>query len=218
MVTLDIRRAMALQRRLADEVLKELPYFKPLSDDSIRYVAGVDTAYVKDTAVGVAVLIDYDSRNLVAYSVVYKKPPIPYIPGLLAFREAPAYIAAVKKLPKEPDVIFVDGHGLSHPRAMGIATHLGLVLDKPTIGVAKKKLYGEVVIENNKRYVYAHGHKVGIIITHKGKDLYVSIGYKIDLDDALRITVNLLDEHYKLPLPTALADMLSKKIARRKGR
>ena len=215
-MSIDIRRAMALQRKLAEKVLKELPNFRQLDYNSIKYVAGVDAAYSGGKAIGVAVLIDFNTKNLITYSVVKKIPPIQYIPGLLAFREAPAYVAAVRKLPKSPDIVFVDGHGLSHPRAMGIATHLGLVLGKPTIGVAKKRLYGEIIEESGVKYILAHGHKVGAIVSHRGKELYVSIGYKITLDDAIKFTLNLLDEKYKLPLPTALADMLSKKIARKR--
>ncbi len=212
----DIKRAIALQKKLAERVISELNDFPRLSDNDIRFVAGVDAAYYKGEAYGVAVLIDYLSKNLVTYSIVKKKPPIPYIPGLLAFREAPAYIAALKRLPKEPDVIMVDGHGLAHPRALGIATHIGLVLDKPSIGVAKKKLYGLIKIEGDSKYIYAHGKKIGVIIDHRGHELYVSIGYKIRLEDAVRITKNLLDPDHKLPIPTSIADHISKKITHKR--
>ena len=212
---IDIKRAKALQKKLAEKVLTELEYFPHISDDEIRLVAGVDASYSKGYAFGVATLIDYRSRMLITYSVVRKKPPMPYIPGLLAFREAPVYIAALKKLPQQPDVIVVDGHGLSHPRALGIATHIGLVLDKPSIGVAKKRLYGEEVIgENGKKYIHAHGYRVAKIITHRNQILYISIGYKISLRSAVRIIENLLTPKYKLPLPTALADYISRRQAR----
>jgi len=212
----DLRRAVALQRKLSEKVLSEVESFKPVDPGSIRFVAGVDAGYRSGEIVGVAVLIDYRSRQLVTYSVVHRKPPIPYIPGLLAFREAPSYITALKKLRIEPDIVFVDGHGLTHPRALGIATHLGLVLGKPTIGVAKKKLYGEVRVENGVKYLYVHGIKAGAIIVHRGKELYVSIGYKITLESALEITKTLLDPNYKLPLPTAIADRITKRITRKK--
>lgn len=212
----DIRRAIALQKKLAEKVLNEVNNFKPIDMEHIEIVAGVDAGYRSGEIYGVAVLIDYMSRGLLAYSVVHRKPPIPYIPGLLAFREAPSYIAALMKLPKEPNIIFVDGHGLTHPRALGIATHLGLVLDKPTIGIAKKKLYGEIRVENGMRYLYVHGIKAGAVILHKGHELYVSIGYKIDLESALEITRSLLDPKYKLPIPTAIADQITKRITRKR--
>ena len=215
MVEIDIRRAIDLQKKLSEKVLLELNSFRSIELNKVKYVVGVDAAYNRDLMVGVAVAIDFENRHLLTYSVVKKKTPMNYIPGLLAFREAPAYIAAIKKLPIRPDVIFVDGHGLSHPRALGIATHIGLVLDKPTVGIAKKRLYGEIVEDRGKKYVIAHGHRVAQIIVHKGKELYVSIGYKISLESAVRITVYLLDQKHKLPLPIALADNFSKRLAKR---
>lgn len=212
---IDINRAIDLQRKLSEKVLSELSSFRSIELDKVKYVVGVDAAYNRDLMVGVAVAIDFENRHLLTYSVVKKKTPMSYIPGLLAFREAPAYIAAIKKLPIKPNVIFVDGHGLSHPRALGIATHIGLVLDKPTIGIAKKKLYGEIVEDRGKRYIIAHGYRVAQIIVHKGKELYVSIGYKISLESAVRLTLHFLDQKHRLPLPIALADSLSKKLAKR---
>ena len=212
----DIRRAIALQKKLSEKVLGEVDSFKPINPASIETIAGVDAGYKSGGIYGVAVLIDYRTKRLLTYSVIHKKPPIPYIPGLLAFREAPSYISALLKLPREPDMILVDGHGLTHPRALGIATHLGLVLNKPTIGIAKKKLYGEIRIENGIKYLYVHGLKAGAIIVHRGHELYVSIGYKITLESALEITKSLLDPKYKLPIPTAIADQITKRITRKK--
>jgi len=209
----DYRRAIRLQKVLASKALRETRNAPRISDEDIKYVVGVDAAYSKGMMYGVAVLIDYPQGNLLRYSVVEKKPPIPYVPGLLMFREAPAYISAIKKLGVKPDIIVVDGHGLSHPRALGIATHIGLVLGVPSIGVAKKKLFGEIVVEDNEEYLVAHGLRVARIITHRNNTLYISIGYKIRLEDAYRIIKNYLRPQYKLPIPTALADQLSKKIA-----
>ncbi len=210
----DYKRAIQLQKILSSKALESLEKPKPLGE--VKYVAGVDAAYYHGRIVGVAVLLEYPSGILVEYSVVDKKPPIPYVPGLLAFREAPAYISAILKLSREPDVLMVDGHGLSHPRGLGIATHMGLVLDKPSIGVAKKKLYGERVTINGEDYLRAHGRIVAKIIKHRGKELYVSIGYKITLEEAVEITTKMLKPQYNLPLPTHIADQLSKKIAREK--
>ncbi|MCD6301264.1 MAG: endonuclease V [Staphylothermus sp.] len=215
-VFFDYRRAIKLQKILASKALSETRNAPWIRDEDINYVVGVDAAYSKDVMYGVAVLVDYPHGNLLKYSVVEKKPPIPYVPGLLMFREAPAYIFAIKKLGVKPDIVVVDGHGLSHPRALGIATHIGLVLGVPSIGVAKKKLFGEIIVENNEEYLVAHGLKVARIITHRNSTLYISIGYKIRLEDAYRITKNYLRPQYKLPIPTAIADQLSKKIAHRK--
>ncbi|MET1159688.1 MAG: endonuclease V [Thermoprotei archaeon] len=215
MVVFDYKRAMDLQRLLARSVLREFDSFPSLDFNNLRYIVGVDAAYHRDTMCGVAVLLDYRTRMVIREAVVYRKPAIPYIPGLLAFREAPAYINAIRKLGVKPDVIFVDGHGLSHPRALGIATHVGLVLNTPSIGVAKKKLFGEIIRGGDAEYLRAHNRIVARILTHKGSKLYVSVGYKIRLEDAIKLTQELLTPHYKLPLPTALADQLSKKHIRR---
>ncbi len=207
---------MRIQRLLAEKVFESLRNPPVISD--IRYVVGVDASYVSGRIIGVAVLLEYSSGRLVEYSIVEKKPPIPYVPGLLAFREAPAYIAAVLKLRHEPDILVVDGHGVSHPRGLGIASHLGLVLDKPSIGVAKKKLYGEEITRNSKQYLKAHGILAAQIIIHRGKKLYISPGYKITLEQAVKIIEKLLTPQYNLPLPTHLADQISKKIKREKKR
>jgi deoxyribonuclease V len=211
----DYKRAMELQKVLARRVLEELDSFPKIDLSSVRYVAGVDAAYSHGRMYGVAVLLDYRSGFMIKDVVVEKTPAIPYVPGLLAFREAPAYISALKKLDIEPDIVFVDGHGISHPRALGIATHVGLVLDKPSIGVAKKRLYGEEIVIDGERYIRAHNHLVARIIEHRGKELYVSIGYKIRLEEAVEATLKMLKPQYKLPLPTALADQLSKRVARK---
>ncbi len=215
-IVFDYRRAIRLQKILASKALESLRNTPPISIDDIGYVVGVDAAYSGGLIYGVAVLLSFHDKKMIEYSLVVKKPPIPYVPGLLAFREAPAYISAIKKLRREPDIIFVDGHGLSHPRALGIATHIGLVLDKPSIGVAKKKLYGTVRRIGDREYLEAHGHLVAIITKHLGQELYISIGYKIRLEDAYKITMMLMDNQHKLPLPTALADQLSKKYAHHK--
>lgn len=136
----------------------------------------------------------------------------PYIPGFLAFREIPGYMRAYSRLTIDPDLILVDGHGLAHPRGFGIASHLGLVLDKPSIGVAKHKLYGDIVEYNGTRYIIAHDRFVGYVIEHLGQELYVSIGYKIRLEDIIRIITKLLSKDKKLPIPLQYADEYSKTI------
>jgi len=216
MVVFDYRRAIKLQKILSSKVISSVTSSSRIDCDQIRFVAGLDAAYHKGVTYGVAVLIDLRTRSLIKHSIVSKKTTIPYVPGLLAFREAPSCIAALLKLGHKPDLIVVDGHGLTHPRGLGIASHVGLVLDTPSIGVAKKRLYGEERNEDGETYIYVHGVKAGKIIVHRGRKLYVSIGYRIRLDDAVRIIESLLDPKYKLPLPTALADMISKRAAHRR--
>ncbi len=212
----DARRAVRLQRMLAGMVLDSLGSPRDIDPSGRLRVAGVDAAFHHGMIVGVAVLVDYPSGSIIRYSVVEKKVHVPYIPGLLAFREAPAYIAAVRKLGEKPDILMVDGHGLTHPRGLGIASHLGLVLDLPSIGVAKKRLYGEERSEEGHTYIYAHGLRAGEIIEHRGRKLYISIGYAVTLETAVTITKKLLRDNTKLPIPTEAADKISKKIARQK--
>ncbi|ADV65322.1 endonuclease V [Desulfurococcus mucosus] len=211
----DYRRAVRLQEALSRRVLEEAASFPGLDPSRVRLVAGVDAAYGGGVQAGCAVLVDYASSTQLAYTCHVREPPIPYVPGLLAFREAPVYIKALRKLPENPDIILVDGHGLTHPRALGIATHIGLVLGKPTIGVAKNPLYGEEKTVNGRRLITAHGVTAGEILEPvKGVKLYVSIGYLIRLEDAVTVVKHLMKPGLKLPLPLHLADKYSKNTAR----
>lgn len=215
MVNFDYRRATMVQSIISHRVLNELESFPKIDLSSVKYVVGVDASYYSDKIIGVAVLVDFKTGFVLKTSIVEKKPAIPYIPGLLAFREAPVYFTAISKLSIEPDIVFVNGHGLSHPRAFGIATHIGVVLNKPSIGIAKKKLYGEEVVVDNEIYVKAHNHIVAKLIKHNSTKLYVSIGYKLKLEDAVEATMKLLKPGNKLPIPLEVADKVSKREARK---
>lgn len=215
MIEFDYKRAVMLQSILSQRVLSEFNNFPKIDLSSVKHIVGVDASYRNDRIIGVAVLVDYQSVFVLKTSVVSEKPPVPYIPGLLAFREAPVYFKALRRLGVEPDIVFVNGHGLSHPRAFGIATHIGVVLDRPSIGVARKKLYGEEVVLDNETYLKAHGYVVGKVIKHNNKKLYISIGYRIRLEDAVDITMKLMKPGSNLPLPLEIADKISKREARK---
>ncbi|WP_440060156.1 endonuclease V [Thermogladius sp. 4427co] len=206
----DYNRAIRLQRELSKRVLESIrtASFKA---DSARFVAGVDASYVGNLSIGVAVLLDLDGLKIVGRSYAVVEAPVPYIPGLLAFREAPGIIQALARLGRWPEVIMVDGHGLTHPRGFGIASHIGLVLDTPSIGVAKSRLYGEERVEETGRYIYAHGLRAGAILRRGGFELYVSIGYSVTLEEAVRLVERTLAGH-KLPEPVYLADKYSKEV------
>jgi len=210
---IDVERAKRLQKLLGEKALRELDKYPDIDLSELTYVSGVDASYFKNEVIGVAVLLDARSLKLVTYSTSKKTPQIPYIPGLLAFREAPALISALIKLPEKPDLIVVDGHGLSHPRAFGIATHIGLVLKTASIGVAKKPLYGEVKLIEGRELIVAHGRRVGALIEHDGTRLYVSIGYGVSLMSAVKLIERMLKPGVKLPLPTHEADIISKKLS-----
>jgi deoxyribonuclease V len=157
----------------------------------IRLIGGVDVAYTKSMSVGAAVVLDYDSLELLESQTAVSRTRMPYIPTLLSFREIPATVRSIKKLRLHPDVFLVDGQGFAHPYRCGFASHLGLALNRPTIGVAKSRLFGDV--ENreteNVTFLKHTDEVVGAVVTTKqdSKPVYVSIGHMVSLETAIRI-------------------------------
>ena len=160
-------------------------------------------------------VLEYPSLRPHRVAIGYAEPPIPYIPGLLAFREAPAAYAAYKRLDEKPDLLIVDGHGRSHPRKAGIATHLGVALDTPSIGVAKKRLTGEPCSYNNLPALCLDGEPVAIIhqVTAKRR-IYISVGHRLSLTTAYTLVKRMLKPRRTLPQPTYIADRLTKQAKR----
>jgi deoxyribonuclease V len=134
----------------------------------------------------------------------------PYIPGLLSFREAPVCLEAVAKLRQRPDLFMIDGQGVAHPRRLGLASHLGLFLDAPTIGCAKSRLIGEYEEPGSERGAYSllrdGDETIGAVVRTRSrvKPIFVSVGHKCTLDDAIRITLACATK-YRIPEPTRLA-------------
>ncbi|AFZ70277.1 deoxyinosine 3'endonuclease (endonuclease V) [Caldisphaera lagunensis DSM 15908] len=190
--------------------------FINIRDIENKVIAAVDASYTKnDLGIGVAIAFEYPSYNIIDCELIARKVCIPYIPGLLAFREMYLISTPLLKLLKKvkPQVLFVDGHGYAHPRFAGIATHIGIVFDIPTIGIAKKKLVGEEVVENNELYLRFKDRLVSKILLINNKKIYVSPGNKISLENSFNIT-KLMIGKFNLPIPIYLADKLSK-IAKR---
>jgi deoxyribonuclease V len=194
-------------------VLKPLP-------KSIHSVAGCDSAFNGDAITSVFVVFSYP--ELQEIEVVYETSHVtlPYIPGFLAFREIPNLLLTYEKLQRKPDLLMVDGQGIMHPRRMGIGAHLGVVLQKPTIGVAKSRLTGffeEPKMEKgNYSIVYDSPLKkeqLGFYLRSKKKvkSIFVSPGHLCDMTGALKLTLNTLTK-YKLPEPTRIADKYSKEL------
>lgn len=169
----------------------------------IRYVAGVDCSYLDDRIIGSVVAVDYETLKPVERAHAILKLKFPYIPGLLAYREANAMIAAFQKISTDVDVLMVDGFGVNHPRRCGIATHIGLKLDLPTIGVGKSFLCGETYGDG---YICQAGEKVGKMIYSAGskRPVYISPGHKISLDTAVEI-VKHCTKIGRQPEPTRIA-------------
>jgi len=207
-----IGRAREVQRRLAKSLI-----FEDVIKGEPRSIAGVDVGYKGDVAVACAVLLDYASLRVVEYSLTTSKVFFPYIPTLLSFRElAPAY-RALKGLREEPDIIMVDAHGYAHPFRLGLASHLGAVMRKPTIGVAKKLLCGK--IGEWRGYwapVMDKGEVIGaaLRLAEGAKPIYVSVGNMISLEKAIEITIKTSRRH-RLPEPTRLAHLLASKALKR---
>jgi deoxyribonuclease V len=177
-----------------------------------RYIAGVDISVNKwaKTGIGAVVVLSYPGLELMETNVVTDRIEFPYIPGLLSFRESPLILAACEKLTVAPDIIMVDGQGIAHPRRMGLASHLGLCLDVPTIGCAKSRLCGNCTEPGNEAGDYSElwdkGEVIGAALrTRTGVNpVYVSIGHMIDLPSAMHWVLACC-RGYRIPEPTRLA-------------
>ena len=211
----DVPAAIAEQRRLAQQVRAVWDGPEP------TVVVGVDMAgglYGADVRAA-AVALRWPSLERLAVAVVEQPPTFPYVPGLLALREAPAVLAALEQLHQQhhltPDLLMVDGQGIAHPRRCGIAAYLGVTLDLPSIGVAKSRLVGthdEPGPEVGDWTPLLDKEEVigAVVRTRRGaKPLYISIGHRIDLAHAVQFMLGAL-RGYRLPEPTRLADKLSK--------
>lgn len=166
--------------------------FKDILPDKIRLVAGVDVAYWEGKSIGAVAVLDYESLEPVELQVSVSETLFPYIPTLLSFREVPPAILSIRKLKASPDIFLVDGQGFAHPYYCGFASHLGLVINKPTIGVAKSKLVGEVEnprSKNDYSVLKYRGRVVGAAVTTRlgCMPVYVSVGHRVSLRKAIEI-------------------------------
>ena len=202
-----VERAHAMQLRLSKKVIKKDLFPKP-----IRCVAGVDVAYSREVSIGAAAVFDYDSLSLLEFKTARVETSFPYIPTLLSFREIPPTLVAITKLQKKPDVLLVDGQGTAHPYRLGFASHLGLVLDMSTIGVAKSRLCGEVEPLRGKRWtpIADRGEVIGaaVVTRHGEKPLYVSVGHKVSLKTAVDIVLHCTRAG-RIPQPIQAAHALA---------
>ncbi|MHC4425594.1 MAG: deoxyribonuclease V [Planctomycetota bacterium] len=218
---LSYSQAKELQVSLACKV-----QFTPLKR-SPKMVVGIDCAFSRDgrRILAVVVVLRLPDFELVETANAAREVRFPYIPGLLSFREAPVCIAAVEKLRKQPDVFIIDGQGIAHPRRLGLAAHLGLFFDKPTIGCAKSRLTGTyeepplekgtyTPLKDKKRVGPDTQYKtIGAVVRTRTnvKPVFVSVGNKCLLKDAIRIILACAVK-YRLPEPTRLAHQLVSKL------
>jgi deoxyribonuclease V len=196
--------ATAIQQRLRDKVSQETGFAQ------VRTVAGVDVSVKDDMAKAAVVVLDYPDLTPIDQSTAEQPAQFPYIPGLLAFREGPVVLRALEKLATEPDLFIFDAQGLAHPRRMGLATHIGLIIDRPSIGCAKSRLWGTHHEPGPERGAYTHLHDgneiIGAVVRSRNKvqPVYVSIGHRVDLETAINHVLNCC-RGYRLPETTRWA-------------
>lgn len=211
--TRDLKRARRLQ-----EILQKKVTITPLTEKP-KYIAGVDAAFQNNKIICAACLYMYPEMLLIEETYVITKTLFPYIPGFLSFREGPAIIKALKGLSKKPDIILIDGQGIAHPKRLGIASHIGVLLNIPTIGCAKSRLIGTYKKPKPKKGNYSsllyEEEIVGAVVRTKDnvKPLFVSPGYRIEVQDSMEIVL-ACSQKYRIPEPLRRADFISKKIKR----
>ena len=202
--------AIALQKTLAERI----EHHDRLGD--IQLLAGVDVGFEdagQTTRAAVAVL-DAATLAVVDQAVARRPTSFPYIPGLLSFREIPAVLEAFAALHRAPDLLLVDGQGIAHPRRIGIASHLGLLLDLPSIGVGKSRLVGKAEEPGRDKGCWTplmdKGETIGAVLRSRTgiAPLYISIGHRVCLDTALAWTQRALTR-YRLPETTRAAHRLA---------
>ena len=196
-----------LQDRVKIEPLKEAP----------RFIAAVDSAFTRDHVIAVAVLFTYPELEFLEKRFALVPLLFPYVPGYLTFREGPGALKAIGQLQNQPDLILFDGQGIAHPRGMGIASHLGVLLDIPSVGSAKSRLVGDYDEPGPGKGDYTplvyRGKTIGTVLRtrQKVKPVFVSPGHRIDIEGSIRIILNCTQK-YRLPEPIRMADSLTKKI------
>ena len=206
-------------------LLHKGPQIIESSGKKIRWIAGVDISFPKEESptwgIACATLWDLSTNKLQTSKTEKGSLPFPYIPGLLGFRECRLETKAILKLPRKPDVIMCDGHGIIHPRRFGEATQLGMILDVPTIGIAKNMYIGACNLDGFKRN---HGEKVSVTVNNEilgyaislkdnFKPVYVSIGHQINIETALELVIKTTLNH-RQPEPLFLADQFSRQAIR----
>jgi len=210
------RQAIELQKDLARRVVlsNRLP-------QQIRTVAGVDVSYRKHGTRFFAAVVVLSFPELIPHDEAHAVADVsfPYIPGLLSFRELPVVLDAFRKLKTEPDLVLVDGQGVAHPRRIGLASHLGLWLDRPTIGCAKSRLTGEFLEVGKRKGDWVElldgAERIGAVVRTRNrvKPMVISPGHLVDHDSAVRLSLACTGR-YRMPEPTRLAHLATNRIRR----
>ena len=212
-----VTEAAPLQKELRDKVVLQKP-----DSFNLTTVAGADISFNKyETTVYAGIIVlGFPSLTPLSYALVQTEVTFPYVPGYLAFREIPALLKAWELLPQKPSVLIADGHGIAHPRRAGIAAHFGVLENVPTIGCAKKKLFGKYDLPPDERgtytYLYDKGDIIGAVLRTRPnvKPVFVSPGHLLSVKDSIEIIHQCMGK-YRIPEPTRQAHELVNKF--RKG-
>ena len=198
-----LENAIKLQNKLAKKVISR--NFLPRK---IKKVCGVDVSYSDNTAFCSAVVLDKNNFDVIKITNFSMKSSSSYIPSLFMLKESKPILKTLERLDEDFDVLLVDGHGQLHPRQCGLACYVGLMINKPVIGIAKSLLCGSV----KDSRVEINGKILGYEIKRQKKKIYVSVGHKISLKTAVKIVTKLIREDHWYPEPLRLADLCSKRI------
>jgi len=181
--------------------------------DKIKYIAGCSTAVVENKIISIVALFEYPSIKFVEYKYSIAKSDIPYIPNYRGYRDMPTITDAFNLLKQKPDMLIVDANGILHPRRIGMASHLGLVLNVPTIGVAKKLLCGKV--SDGKILVKEEIRGIELTTKEKANPIYISPGHKVAVGTALKIIKDCMKPPHKMPEPIHFAHKIATKMKKK---
>lgn len=212
------REAMDLQKALRSKIILE-DRLTPL-----RYIAAADIAYSRHSrrsfygeraeSIGAVAVFTYPELELIEESTACDDTTFPYVPGLLTFREGPVILKALRKVKQAPDLVLFDGQGVAHPRGFGLASHMGLIINKPSIGCAKSHLYGRCTEPGKKRGDHSpildeNGRVIGALVRTRDRvaPVYVSQGHKVSLATAIEIVLSCC-RGYRIPQPLRHAHQL----------
>ncbi|MCM8818906.1 MAG: endonuclease V [Candidatus Omnitrophica bacterium] len=200
--------------KIQDELKSKL-IIKPLSKN-IKIICGIDSFYKEEWIFTAGAICRFPELEVIEVVKVKGKQKFPYIPGLLAFREGENIINLIEKIEKDVDCFILNGHGIAHPKKFGLASHIGVLIEKPTIGCAKRLLYGNyseppifplssTFIKDSEGEIIGHALR-----NYNGSIIFISPGHLIDLKDSLNIIIKCMKEKYSLPYPLYLAHKNSK--------
>jgi deoxyribonuclease V len=194
-----------IQRSIAHDVILE----DQLPLEAIKKIGAFDCAQLGDKLICAAIVVEFPSMKVIERKFLIKKASMPYVPGYLAFREGPLMLELYYKLENDPDLLMVDGHGVAHPVGCGIACYIGVELHKPTIGVAKSLLIGQIDGDN----ILMDGTPVGKLVQTRqfANPVFVTPGHLVSIETAAELVKRCVVPPHKLPEPVHIAHRFASK-------